>query len=182
MVALINCVINHNARDPGAAQYAGMNHDVVEVLQKHDAGIIQMPCPEMSCLGLHRTRRPDESILDVLDTPEGRSCCGKLSASVADTIEEFRRNGYTVAALLGGDTGSPGCAVPAPPISDDALSQGTGFGVFTKALLSELRSRDVQIPIRGVRDSNEEALQTDLAWLDDLLTEPSADHHSGAAV
>ena len=87
MVAVINCVINHSARDQGAARYPGINHDVIDVLRKHDAGVIQMPCPEMTCLGLPRTRKPAESIRDVLDTPKGRSCCEALSVSVADTIE-----------------------------------------------------------------------------------------------
>ena len=97
MVAVINCVLNHNARARGAARYPGMNRQVVDVLRKHEVGVIQMPCPEMVCLGLPRTREPEVSIRDILDTPEGRSCCQKLSVSVVDTIEEFRRNGYTVA-------------------------------------------------------------------------------------
>jgi len=169
MVAVINCVLNHNARAKGAARYSGMNDEVVDILRKHEVGVIQMPCPEMVCLGLPRTREPGVSIRDVLDTPEGRSCCEKLSASVVDTIQEFRRNGYTVAAVLGGDVGSPGCAVPAPSAADAAHTPGSGLGVFTKALLEELRRRDIQIPMRGIRDSARETMLEDIEWLDNTL-------------
>ena len=171
-MAVINCVVNHNARAQGAARYPGMNHDVVAVLNKHGAGVIQMPCPEMVCLGLARAREPGLSIRDVLDTPAGRSRCEELSVSVVDTIEEFRRNGYTVTALLGGDVGSPGCAVPFPPPEDGAPGAGSGLGVFTKALLDELRRRDIQIPIRGIRDSARETMLEDIEWLDSALAGP----------
>ena len=169
MVAVINCVVNHNARAEGAAKYPGINHDVVDVLRKHEVGVIQMPCPEMVCLGLPRTREPGVSIRDIMDTPEGRSCCRKLSVSVVDAIEEFRRNGYTVAAVLGGDVGSPGCAVPFPPPEDGAQVPGSGLGAFTKALLDELRRRDIRVPIRGIRDSARETMLEDIEWLDGVL-------------
>jgi predicted secreted protein len=169
MVAAINCVLNHNARAPGAAKYPGVNHDVVDVLRKHGVGVIQMPCPEMVCLGLPRARAPGVSIRDIMDTPEGRSCCRKLSVSVVDGIEEYLRNGYTVAAVLGGDVGSPGCAVPFPPPESGAQVPASGLGTFTKALLDELRKRDIRIPIRGIRDSARETLLEDVEWLDDVL-------------
>lgn len=171
MVAAINCVLNHNARDQGAAVYAGINREVVDVLNKHGVGVIQMPCPEMTCLGLPRTREAGLSILDVLDTPEGRACCARLSASVADTIEEYRRYGYAVVALLGGDVASPGCAVPPPEARKDGYVEGSGYGVFIQALLEELHRRDIHIPLRGVRDSARETLIEDLDWLDSILDE-----------
>jgi len=169
MVAVIHCILNHNARDREVARYPGINHDVVAVLRKHGVGVIQMPCPEMTCLGLPRTRGPKESIRDVLDTPKGRSCCQKLSISVADTIEEFQHHGYTVAAVLGGDVGSPGCAVPYPLPEATAPTDGSSWGVFIGALLNELRRRGIQIPVRGIRDSAWETMLEDINWLDRLL-------------
>jgi predicted secreted protein len=169
MVAVIHCILNHNARDREVARYPGINHDVVAVLRKHKVGVIQMPCPEMTCLGLPRTRGPNESIRDVLDTPKGRSCCRKLSISVADTIEEFQRHGYTVAAVLGGDVGSPGCAVPYPQPEASAPVGGNIWGVFTGALLDELRRRGIEIPFRGIRDSAWETMMEDINCLDRLL-------------
>jgi predicted secreted protein len=169
MVAVIHCVINHNARDEGWAMYPGINHEVIDILIKHGAGVIQMPCPEMTVLGLPRKRPARDSILKALDTPEGRSRCSELSQSVAETILEFQRNGYTVAAILGGDVESPGCAVPASTSATGIHEQRSGFGIFTKALLDELDRRGIQIPFRGIRDSARETLAEDLQWLDQIL-------------
>ena len=169
MVAVINCVINHNARAGGAAVYSGINHHVLDILEKHGVGIIQMPCPEMVCLGLLRNREEGVSIRDIMDTPTGRSCCAKLSVSVVDTIDEYRRNGYIVAALLGGDVLSPGCAVPYPFPEEGEAIDNKRYGVFIKALLDELYKRDIKIPIRGIRDSSHETMNEDLEWLDGIL-------------
>lgn len=168
MVALINCVINHNARDATWAKYPGINIDVIEVLNKHGYGIMQMPCPEMDFLGHARKRKDEESILDVLDTNKGRPHCAKLAVKVVDDIVEYRANGYTVAAVLGGDVESPGCAVPAPG------KQKTGkWGVFLGAIKDELHRRNIKIPIRGLRDSTKETLQEDLTWLENLFNATS---------
>lgn len=169
MVAVINCVINHNARAGRAAVYPGINHDVLDVLEKHGVGIIQMPCPEMVCLGLLRKREEGVSIRDILDTPAGWSCCNKLSVSVVDTIDEYLRNGYIVPAILGGDVLSPGCAVPYPFPEAGEHVDDNRYGVFVKALLDELYKRDIKIPIRGIRDSAHETLNEDLEWLDNIL-------------
>jgi predicted secreted protein len=124
----------------------------------------------MTFLGLLRKREVGDSIRTALDTLDGRSRCKELSFSVAETIEEFQRNGFTVVAILGGDVESPGCAVPALTSKVSDQMPGSGFGVFTKALLEELGERGFQIPIRGIRDSAREALNEDLKWLDEILT------------
>jgi predicted secreted protein len=169
MIAVINCVINHNARAEGAARYPGANHDVLDILRKHGVGVIQMPCPEMVCLGLPRARAVGLSIRDVLDTPTGRSRCEELSRGVVDTIEEFQRNGCAVLAILGGDVESPGCAVPAPQGTGGEPMPGGRWGIFTGALRDELGRRGIHIPVRGIRDSASQTLQADLAWLDSTL-------------
>jgi len=142
---------------------------VVDILRKHGVGVIQMPCPEMVCLGIARKREAGVSIRAALDTPEGRSRCEGLSCSGAETIEEFQRNGYAVVAIPGGDVESPGCAVPAPASEVGDQMPGSGFGVFMKALLEELRRRCIQIPIRGIRDPARATLTEDLKWLDKIL-------------
>ena len=164
MAAVINCIVNHNARVDSAARYPGMNMQVISILDKYDHGIIQMPCPEMDFLGHPRKRGEDQSIWDVLDTDEGRLHCQKLAAKVVDNIQEYQANGYRVTAILGGDVGSPGCAVP-PPGQEE-----TGrWGVFLGAVRNELKNRSIDIPIRGLRDSELATLDEDLAWLERAL-------------
>jgi len=168
IVAVIHCIVNQNSRAPGAAVFPAMNTKVIEVLKKHEVGVLQMPCPEMICLGFPRSRPEGASIWDVLDTKEGRECCRKLSIFVADQIEEFLKHGFKVLAILGGDVNSPGCAVHLS--KEDMYKLEKGSGVFMKELHAELSKRGIKIPFRGIRDSDPEKLMEDVNWLDNLLS------------
>jgi predicted secreted protein len=170
IVVVLHCLLNHNSRDIGAAKYCGINTDVIDVLMKHDVGLIQMPCPEMTCIDLQRTRAAGISIRDALDTPEGRTCCKELALPIADAIDEYKRNGFEVIIILGGDVESPGCAVPPPSDSNNFDSKTRGYGVFTQALRDELLSRNIHIPFRGIRDSARKTLNQDIEWLDNFLS------------
>jgi hypothetical protein len=54
--AVIDCMLNQNAHDAGAARVAAMAWRVVHIGHEHRVGIVQMPCPEVACLGLARAR------------------------------------------------------------------------------------------------------------------------------
>ena len=170
IVVVINCVLNQNARAPGAAVFPGMNTKVIDILRKHKVGVLQMPCPEMICLGLLRSRPEGTSIWDIIDTQDGRKCCRRLSVFVADQIEEFLNNGFKVLAILGGDVDSPGCAVHTSDEKGYELVEGSG--VFMRELYSELKRRGIRIPFRGIRDSDQNRLMEDIRWIDNLLAEP----------
>jgi predicted secreted protein len=49
-------MLNQNAHDAGAARVAAMAWSVVHIGHEHRVGIVQMPCPEVACLGLARAR------------------------------------------------------------------------------------------------------------------------------
>ncbi len=169
VVAVIHCILNQNARAQKCAVYAGANTDVIEVLARHGVGMLQMPCPEMDFMGLDRARGEDQTIWDIIDTPEGHSFCRDLAKGVVDSIEDYLKNGYSVEAVLGGDTGSPGCAVRhlAPEAGVQGLAENSG--VLMRELMAELHSREIDIPFRGMHDSSPEALAEDIAWLDETL-------------
>jgi len=161
VVALIECHLNQNARDPGAARYPAVNDALLDLLRSREVGLLQIPCPEMFDLGLARTRPPGKSIREMLDPAKAR----ELAVQVADRIEEHVRNGMTVLAILGGDVQSPGCAI-------HLVEQGLDpqrSGVFMLELHAELEAREITIPFRGVRESDPHSFQSDLDWLADLL-------------
>jgi predicted secreted protein len=164
MVAVIDCMLNQNARDAGAARFAAMAWDVVQICHEHGVGIVQMPCPEIACLGAARARPAGLSLRAAVDTPAGRQCCAQISTDVADRLQGYVDAGYSVLAVLGGNPQSPGCAV----------HQGAGelaprSGVLMLALQAELRRRGLEIQFRGMRDSDTAAWAQDLQWLRQTL-------------
>jgi len=169
VAAVIHCIVNQSARAQGAAVYAGANGDVMALLARHGVGALQMPCPEMAFMGLDRARDEGQSIRDVIDTPKGHDFCRRLSKGVADAIEDYRANGYAVEAVLGGDVGSPGCAVHHLAPADGRQVLAEKSGVFMTELMAELQSRGIEVPFLQVRDSSPETLEEDLARVEALL-------------
>ena len=55
-VAVIECILDQNVRDRGAASFPAMNHELLQILHEHGIGILQMPCPEIAALGPGRSR------------------------------------------------------------------------------------------------------------------------------
>ena len=164
VVVLIECHLNQNARDPGAARYPAINHELLDLLRDASAGLLQIACPEMHCLGLARERPRGVSLHEAMDTPESRAKCRDLARDLTDRIEDYIRNGVEVIAILGGDVESPGCAVHETPT--DLAPQS---GIFMQEFGAELRSRGLQVPFRGIRESRRDAFESDLGWLTERL-------------
>ena len=164
VVAVIECILNQNARDRGAARFPALNEAVLRLCADHQVGIVQIPCPEMQCLGFQRRRPPGTSIRQALDTPAGRECCRQLGQRIADQLLDYTDNGVRVLAILGGNAQSPGCAVNA-----DATGPSSTSGVLMQELERALRERNLQIPFRGIRDAEADRLREDLLWLKDRL-------------
>jgi len=158
-VAVIECILNQNARDAGAAQFPALNFQLLRLCHEHDVGIVQMPCPEIAALGWRRVRPAGRTIRQALDTEDGRRRCAELAGAIANRIEAYVAQGYQPLAILGGNPLSPGCAVHG---SGGRLAPESG--VFMRELHSELSTRQLTIPFRGIRDHDPELLAQDLLW------------------
>ncbi len=167
VVAVIECMVNQNVRDAGAATSPAMAWEVLSLCQAHGVGLLPMTCPEMACLGWARTRPPGSTIREALDTAAGRQACAELAAAVVDRIQALQREGVAVLAVLGGNGQSPGCAV-----HDDAGTLAPSSGLFMQALQAELRRRGQDMPFRGMRDADAALLAEDLVWLRERLATP----------
>lgn len=166
LVAVIECVLNQNARDAGAASFPAMNWALVDLCREYNVGIVQMPCPEIACLGLERARPPGTSIRQALDTQAGRQCCANLGVDVVDRLATYADAGCQLLAILGGNPQSPGCAVHDG--GDALLSES---GVLLRELQTELRKRGMEIPFLSLRDADAEQLQQDLDGLRGMFAE-----------
>jgi len=168
VVAVIECALNQNARDAGAAQAPAVTGGFVELCLAHGVGMVQLPCPEIACLGWARSRPPGCSIRQALDTASGRACCARLAEQAADRLQAQAAAGCRVLAVVGGNAQSPGCAVHVEGPMLRAES-----GLLMQAMHAELQRRGMEIPFRGLRDADAELLRQDLAWLRERFTADS---------
>ena len=164
IVALIECHLNQNARDSGAATHPGCNPELVALLSDAGVGIVTLPCPECHALGPARERPPGTPLRAAMQAPASAARCRELAAECAVRLAGARAQGSTVLAVLGGDVESPGCAVH-PPEQEHPVPLAPPSGVFLRALDDELRLRGLVVPFRGLRESDPAALARDLAWI-----------------
>ena len=54
VVFIAHCLLNQNSISDGTAVYPAAFKSTVRLLLDADAGIVQLPCPELCCLGLDR--------------------------------------------------------------------------------------------------------------------------------
>ena len=54
VIFVAHCLLNQNSISDGTADYPGANEEILQILLKAKVGIVQMPCPELCCLGLDR--------------------------------------------------------------------------------------------------------------------------------
>ena len=169
IVLVIECILNQNARDDGAATFPVLNWEVLRLCDAYEVGVVQMPCPEIAFLGFARSRPRGTSIRAALDTEEGRACCRRISVTIVDRIQEYVRQGYQVLAILGGNPDSPGCAVHIGP--QGLLPKS---GVLMRELQDELRQRNLDVPFRGIRDDDPDMMAEDIKWLEDVFSKRAA--------
>ena len=167
LVFLVECLLNQNAREVGAAASPAVTHAVMDLLADRQVGMVQIACPEIACLGFARQRVAGQSLREALEAPGPAVCCTKLAMATADRIQCYLDEGYEVLAVLGGNQRSPGCAVRAAPNASSQLASDSG--TFMKALAIELAQRGLSIPFHGMRDADPEFLKDDLAWLRGVL-------------
>lgn len=163
-IAVIECALNQNARDTGAACFPAMNLELLQQCHLHNAGILQIHCPEIAALGFERKRPAGQSLRQALDSEHGRSRCHALAVETADRIEGYVSQGCELLAIVGGNPRSPGCAIHLGP---DGLREESG--IFMKTLQAELRRRGREVVFQAMRDCDPLLLQEDLAGLQTVL-------------
>lgn len=166
-VAVIECILNQNARDQGAAVSPAVNAAVLALCARHGVGLLQMPCPEIRALGPNRERPAGTGIRENLDTPSGRRCCRDISEEVVARVREYLDQGVELLAILGGNPLSPGCAVH--PSASGKGHLDASSGILMRELADALEAASISVPFRGIRDGNAEQMEEDLHWLEGLF-------------
>ena len=160
VIFLAHCILNQNAISDGTAGYPAAHADVVRAILDAQVGIVQMPCPELCCLGLDRgdpqgADRPvvveNTRIRGALDRPDAREQLDRLVDHVMLQIREYLRHGFTVVGIVGVDR-SPSCGVNTTSDHDREVS---GQGVFLAGLRAALEREGLSIPLVGIKCSTE---------------------------
>ncbi|MFC4801277.1 CD3072 family TudS-related putative desulfidase [Neobacillus sp. GCM10023253] len=99
-----HCILNQNTVIPDEARAAGAIISAVEWAMKQGYGLLQLPCPEFTFLGLDRPSMTYEQY----NTPEYRKHCREILKPVLFQAEDYLKNGYEIAGILGIQS-SPSC-------------------------------------------------------------------------
>ena len=156
VIFLAHCILNQNAISDGTAGYPAAHADLIRTLLDAQVGIVQMPCPELCCLGLDRgdpqaAERPvvveNTRIRVALGAPEATAQLDRLVDHVMLQIREYRRHGFTIVGIVGVNR-SPSCGVDTTSDRDRELP---GQGVFLARLTAALDTAGLSIPVVGVK-------------------------------
>lgn len=157
VVFISHCMLNQNARIVRAADFPAMFEQLLDYLQKTQAGVVQMTCPELYCLGLGR-----RAVRVGLESPAGMKRLQRLIDDLVFTIREYLFQGFEVVGILGKD-GSPACGVSRTWLEE---RQQDGQGVFIRELKKRLAAEKLDIPVIGVADHKQDDA---IKWLEERL-------------
>ena len=157
---LAHCLLNQNAISDGTAVRPAGFPEMVSYLLEHGVGIVQLPCPELLCLGLDRGDPQGAERPVVVENTRIRRAMAqaepsrRLAQLVEDTMTqllEYRRYGFQVVGILGANR-SPCCGVDTTSQDDQEVP---GMGVFLEALSHRLEEVGWKIPMVGFRGTDD---------------------------
>lgn len=168
IIVVCHCLLNANAKVSPLAVYPGVLRQVMDAFIEAGTGIIQLPCPETSYLGLNRWGM----CVEQYDHPNYRRHCRRILESAVDQIDAFSSAGYEICGIIGAD-GSPNCGVTTIPsglsggvirdreMVDSQLKTFTykkGSGVFLSELKNMLKEKGISVKLMAVDEKNPSTL------------------------
>ncbi|TDB38031.1 MAG: hypothetical protein D9V44_08290 [Actinobacteria bacterium] len=159
VAVLAHCHLNVNTKVLGLAEYAGVRREVVLPLLEAGVGIVQLPCPEATYLGMRRWGMTREQY----DVSAYRRHCERILEPTIDTLVALADDTCVIEVVLGVD-GSPNCGVTrtcfgyaggeiealfAAGDSPRATDAPTA-GVFMEVLRTLLADAGLDVVFRGV--------------------------------
>lgn len=148
-----HCLLNPNAKVYPLADDYRVYAAELEPFIRAGVGLVQLPCPEVSYLGLNRWGMTKEQY----DHPNFHRHCVEILRPFIDQIEAFSQAGYEIAGVFGMD-GSPNCGINKTcigfsgggicsqsdiPGQAKRLKSVAGKGVFMDVLLHLLLERNI---------------------------------------
>ena len=110
VIFLAHCLLNQNAISDGTAVCPAAFGELIQLLLDHEVGVVQMPCPELCCLGLdrgdvHGADRPvveeNTRIRRAMEKDGPRQKREALAGLVSEQVQEYRKHGFQVLGIVG---------------------------------------------------------------------------------
>jgi predicted secreted protein len=156
IVLVCHCILNQNSISDGTADFPGTNEAIVMRLLQSKVGIIQMPCPELLCLGLdrkdiHGGERPvvveNSRIRKELSKDDSIKKMKNFTEQIVFQVEEYIKNGFTILGIVGINR-SPSCGVNTTSEDNQEVE---GEGLFIKTLREALDEKQIKIDMIGIK-------------------------------
>lgn len=156
VIFLAHCLLNQNAISDGTAVCPAAFGELIQLLLDHEVGVVQMPCPELCCLGLdrgdvHGAERPvveeNTRIRRAMEKDGPRQKREALADLVAEQVQEYRKHGFQVLGIVGANR-SPNCGVET---TSDFDREVEGRGAFMEAIAQRLEAVGISVPMLGLK-------------------------------
>lgn len=156
VVLLAHCLLNQNSISDGTADLPSQFSEIIEYLMANNIGMIQMPCPELTCLGLDRgdergSERPlleeNTRIRVLLCEQEHGGTLRRMAGQLVNQIQQYRSHGFHVVGVIGVDR-SPSCGVET---TTRGGAEVHGMGVFVEVLSEALAESGLVLPMIGTK-------------------------------
>lgn len=156
VIFLAHCLLNQNAISDGTAVCPAAFGELIQLLLDHEVGVVQMPCPELCCLGLdrgdvHGADRPvveeNTRIRRAMEKDGPRQKREALADLVAEQVQEYRKHGFQVLGIVGANR-SPNCGVET---TSDFDREVEGRGAFMEAIAQRLEAVGISVPMLGLK-------------------------------
>jgi len=158
IILTAHCILNQNSISDGTADCPGQFSEVLTILEENNIGIIQLPCPELICLGLDRNDKngaareviiENSRIRNLMSTDISIERMKKLAEQIVYQVEEYKKYGFDIIGIVGINR-SPSCGVETTSINN---KEESGKGIFIEILLNELAKKEIFIKSIGVKTS-----------------------------
>ncbi len=160
IIVIAHCLLNQNSISDGTADFPSQFDKVINLLIENKIGIIQLPCPELICLGLSRQDENGSNrqvllentrIRNLLDKKDKLELLREKAKEVVNQLEEYNKYSFKIFGIIGVDR-SPSCGVETTSIEGE---EKKGSGVFLSILEDELQKKGIKIRMIGSKTSKE---------------------------
>ena len=156
VIFLAHCLLNQNAISDGTAVCPAAFGELIQLLLDREVSVVQMPCPELCCLGLdrgdvHGADRPvveeNTRIRRAMEKDGPRQKREALADLVAEQVQEYHKHGFQVLGIVGANR-SPNCGVET---TSDFDREVEGRGAFMEAIAQRLEAAGISVPMLGLK-------------------------------